>query len=110
MHHLYRVCCSCLGKTVRVQTRERRIFAGRVVRVTPEHLYLMPVARPVQKTGKDFTAQPALGKTGEGRATSIFFIGPYIIPLAAIIGLTIVGTAPFWGGFGYGPFGYPYGY
>jgi hypothetical protein len=107
VHHLYHYCCSCLGKTVRVSTRDGRRYCGRVVRVTPEHLYLSSGGEPLgTRPGETYLAQHALGQLDNASITPVFFFfSPFIVPLAAIIGLTIVGTAPFWGR---GPFYGPY--
>ncbi|MDQ0338948.1 hypothetical protein J2S00_001734 [Caldalkalibacillus uzonensis] len=97
--HLYRLCCSCIGKTARIRTRDGRVLTGRICWVTPSHVHLIPVGRPVNQENEKVTVQHALADHMLQRGTEIwFFGGRIIVPLIAIMGLTIVGTAPFWGG------------
>lgn len=111
MSHLYQLCCSCLGKTVRIRTRDGRLFTGRMHRVTPTHAHLLPIGRHIadNQQARTSEAYPALGTGGSDlpQGKEIFWFGfPLIIPLAAIVGLTIVGTAPFWGWGGLGSRGF----
>jgi|GEM_PF-5074139 len=110
---IYQTCCSCIGKNVAINTVNGRVYQGRISRVTKEHVYLESIARPVEgEQTKSILAKQADGVTNnEEKGTEIFFFAP-IIPLAAIAGLTLIGTAPYYSrpyyrpygpGFGYGP-------
>lgn len=108
----YRMCRGNIGKNVRVQTREGRMYTGVISRVTQESVYLSASGMGIE--GKEDTSFVNKVKTAEGtssreKGTEIYFF-PYIVPLAAIAGLTIIGASPFFGGFGgYGGYS-PYGY
>lgn len=100
-HPYYHRCCSCLGKCVLIRTQDGRALHGRVNRVTYDHVYLSPIARGIDYEANQLqvhksTALTAVGVDKAELGEEIFF-GPFIVPLAAIVGLTIVGTAPFWG-------------
>lgn len=108
----YRMCRSNIGQNVRVQTREGRMYTGVISRVTQESVYLSTSGMGIE--GKEDTSFVNKVKTAEGissrvKGKEIYFF-PYIVPLAAIAGLTIIGASPFFGGYGgYGGYS-PYGY
>jgi hypothetical protein len=83
-----------MGQVVSIQTSAGRRYVGRVSRVTSEHVYLHQTGSGIKADGK-VKAITADGK-GNGQAGEEIFFAPFIVPLAAIVGLTIVGTAPFW--------------
>lgn len=104
MSRYYRICCANVGKIARIRTRDGRDFTGRIVRVTPRHVHLVPMGRRISGTELGKKHPPAVTaettKKKESGSEILFF--PFIVPLAAIIGLTIIGTAPYWGGYGGG--------
>lgn len=111
MHRYYHTCRSHVGKVVDLTCRDGRHYVGRIRHVTHEHVYMESVGRRIngKEDNKEQQLQHAVGKTDkEQNGERIFFFAPFAIPLAAIAGLTIVGTAPFWGrgfygrGVGYG--------
>ncbi|GAA0379291.1 hypothetical protein [Bacillus horti] len=128
VHSLYEACYSCLGKNVVLQVIDGRELRGVVNHVTDEHIVLSPMiggdvfgVQDSQAGSHSIVENNEIGEPERG------FFNPYIVPLAAIAGLAVVGTAPFWGGGGFGGgyagygkpfyggygrpgFGYPAGY
>jgi len=122
MHPYYSICRSYMGKPVLLSTRDGRQYQGKITRVTQQEVYLAQLAQQVHGKQKGKVgATTAAGSREKVKGEEILWGAPFAIPLAAIVGLTIVGTAPFWGrpyggfygpgygaGFGYGPgFGRP---
>lgn len=113
MHRHYYTCRSNIGKKCTIRTVDGRIYTGAVTRVTREHVYLSEIGRGISGNERNakIMATTADGENSKGKGSEVFFFGSFAVPLAAIVGLTIVGTAPFWGRsfYGYGG-GYGYGY
>jgi hypothetical protein len=105
MSRFYHTCCTHIGKCVNLCTIDGRRYHGRIVNVTPTHVHLMPIARRITQdelNKESHKIQTAIASKQKENGEEIFF-NPSIIPLAAIYSLLVVGTAPYWGGFG------PYG-
>lgn len=76
-----------------------RVYTGSITRVTSEHVYLASSGRGISGDGKKGSelATSAVGSAKQDKGEEVFFFAPLAIPLAAIVGLTIIGTAPYWG-------------
>jgi hypothetical protein len=106
-HRYFHVCRSCMGKAVMIRTRDGGLYRGRVGRVTSTHVYMSPIGRGIEGEDTKSVTSSTMAKTAETTNTKeegsgVYYFTP-VIPLAAILGLTLIGTAPYWGG--YGPYG-----
>jgi hypothetical protein len=105
MHRNYYVCRNHIGKAVTIRTVDGRSYHGKVTNVTQEEVHISSLGmgingeqQSIKKLASNANAnEEQLQQLGEG----IFFFAPFIIPLAAIAGITLIGTAPFWGRYGW---------
>lgn len=96
MSRIYHACLRYRGRLVWVRCRDGRLYQGRIVRVTPSHVYLIPAARPIAERDREMGGQPfnhALGTKQQARAQEVLFFYPLVIPLAAIISIGLIGAA-----------------
>lgn len=115
MSKYYTICRNNIGKKAQISTRDGRSYTGIISRVTKESVFLNQLGQRIagkkERSSLTEKAKTAIGTTVKPKGQQILF--PGIIPLAAITGLTVIGTAPFYGGYGgfYRPFGpYYYGF
>lgn len=95
----YSLCQSNLGNYVAIQTSDGQIIQGRIESVNDTHVYIIP-------------EDPTVSGQEASRGAGSRFFPAMAIPLAAILGITLIATAPCWGigcpppfyGPGYGPY------
>ncbi|WP_025025536.1 hypothetical protein [Caldalkalibacillus mannanilyticus] len=108
IHRYYQTCCQHVGKQVAIRTMDGRFYRGTISRVTKEHVYLEAAGRGVE--GEKLNRKGAVqadNSMKKEKGSEIFFFAPFIVPLAAIAGLTLIGVAslyprPYYGGYGGG--------
>lgn len=84
--HFYGLCCKHRGKVVRLTDRAGRAHVGRIINVTPSHVYIQPIRRNLGGFGYGFFG-PGFGFGG--------FHRPFAVPLAFLTGLAVGGLF-FW--------------
>lgn len=85
-----------MGREVTIRCRDGAVRHGRIMRVTPTHVYLTPISRTISDHEGKITKD--LAKTAESRSSQeegeeIQFFFPFAIPLAAILGITLIAAA-----------------
>ncbi|WP_027410668.1 hypothetical protein [Anoxybacteroides tepidamans] len=78
----YDACCRYRGQVVRIHDRFGNVHIGRITRVTPNRVYILPAGRR------------NLGGFGYGFGWGWGWGWGYGIALAAIVGITLIGL--FW--------------
>lgn len=79
-----------------IRCQDGRLHQGRIVRVTPSHVYLVPMASPISDKGKKNSTKlvdHALGTNKAAKASEVLFFFPLAIPLAAILSIGLIGAA-----------------
>ncbi|CAG9621998.1 hypothetical protein [Sutcliffiella rhizosphaerae] len=86
MSHFYNQCQRYRGQTVTVRCRDGSSHHGRIVRVSPSHVYLQPV-------GRHRFGGYGLGFWGGGYGG--YGYSPVAVPLAFVTGV-VLGSLLFW--------------
>lgn len=97
-HHHYHTCRSNIGRHCRIQTVDGRVYSGRIADVTRDHVVIEPVGRTISSDDHNVKASAAVSSTQKESGEPIWwyyggFRRPFIVPLAAIAGITLIGLS-----------------
>jgi len=100
MNRMYQVCRSCVGKNIWVRTHSGKIYKGRALRVTTEHLYLQSLGYGVnnEEVGQ-IKGKHAINSSSVNGEEILY--GAFALPLLGIGAVGFLGGAVggFFGGF-----------